>query len=265
MSVAVVPNFVRARDADTAEAARLWAAIDQPRLRDLGWDHDRHVLIVARDHPLMGWKTCEVQGCDKKKGTAREPLCQGCRKRWHQSGRPPLDEFFHMPKPSWRSIGVKPCEVPGCERPWRTVRIRLCAAHWWQQRQSGQSLTAFLARTDLVALGALGPCLATACYRDRVGQMPYCNSHDQRLRVARRADPDLDVGMWRATVSEVVVRGEVSFRGLHPRVVGEVLFGIQDRLTRGMATREELLRQLCIQARASGAATLDIFCIGVCV
>ncbi|TQE27251.1 hypothetical protein [Streptomyces ipomoeae] len=65
--------------------------------------------------------------------TSRErALCRGCEKRMKESGQP-IEEFVATAKHNWRSIGTRPCLVPGCARPRRTIRQALCEAHCYQQ------------------------------------------------------------------------------------------------------------------------------------
>jgi hypothetical protein len=98
--------------------------------------------------------------------------------------------------------------------------------------------------------------VVVACTRDRVGQPPYCQAHEQRLRDTLRKDPGLDVERWHATATAIVTKGEISLRGLHPRVVAEVLYGLQERLASGGKTPEWLIRRLCDQARVVGATSV---------
>jgi hypothetical protein len=49
-----------------------------------------------------------------------------------ESGQP-IEEFVATAKHNWRSIGTRPCLVPGCARPRRTIRQALCEAHCYQQ------------------------------------------------------------------------------------------------------------------------------------
>ncbi|MEV0131434.1 site-specific integrase [Dactylosporangium sp. NPDC050688] len=239
-----------------AEVAALWAVIDRELLTAMGWDGERHVLLVPQNDVQLGWQSCAVQECGKSVRMRGEALCRACWRRWQRT-ETPLEVFVGLVKPLQRSIGVQGCDVPGCQRPWRTSRRRLCAGHDWQRQKAGESLEVFLARTDLVAYTTLGPCSVVACTRDRVGQAPYCQAHEQRLRAALRADPDLDVSAWHAITPAIATKGEVSLRGLAPRVVAELLYGVQQRLRSGARTPEWLIRRFSDEARAVGAARVD--------
>ncbi|MEV4640660.1 site-specific integrase [Actinoplanes sp. NPDC049548] len=234
----------------------LWAMIDGEVLTLIGW-HDQHrVLHFPQAHPLLGWKPCAVPTCAQDTYCRSGDLCLACSRRRRRLGLP-LAEFVALPKPLQRSVAEQRCVVPGCRRPWRTSNIQLCAAHLLQRQQSGQSLPDFLARTDLVGHESFGPCEVAACVRDRYGQVPYCQAHHQRLRNAQRADPDLDVARWRVTVPAVLMKGEVSLRGLRPRLVAELIFGVQQRIRAGARIADTEVRPLCDAARAVDAGSLS--------
>lgn len=81
-----------------------------------------------------------------------------------------------------------------------------------------------------------------------------------RLRALRRGDPHLDEQRWRLTGAAVGVGGQVSFRGLAPLVIAEVLVGLQQRCrVDGVKTKEADLRMLCNQLRRQQVTTLADF------
>ena len=68
--------------------------------------------------------------------------------------------------------------------------------------------------------------------------------------MARRADPSLDEGVWRRAEPAVGLGGQVSLRGLHPTVVAEVLYGLQQRCrSQRVQTKEADLRAVCDDLR----------------
>jgi hypothetical protein len=214
---------------DDERVARLWDAVDQGFLAMMGWNPDRQVVSFPQDHPLLGWKACRVSSCPNW-ARSGNGFCVRCERRWAGTPGVSLAEFAAMPKPFSRCIGVVPCAVGGCQRPAVTTRIRLCGAHEYQQRRAAcLSLEEFLAHPDVVPLASFGPCMAPACTRDRVGRGPYCHQHAQRLQLARKKDPGLDVEAWRRTVPAVAQGAQVSLRGLPPLVVAEIFYGLEER------------------------------------
>ena len=233
----------------------LWASIDAETLTLIKWDDQRRVVRFPQTHPLLGWKPCAVTTCVQETYCHSGDMCQACARRFRKAGLQ-LAEFVGLPKPLQRSVQEYFCVVPGCQRPWRTSTIQLCAAHLWQRQRYHQSLSVFLARTDLVGHEPFGPCEVAACVRNRYGQVPYCQAHEQRLRYARQRNPQLDVARWRITVPAIVMKGEVSLRGLQPRLVAELLFGLQQRIRHDYRVSDTEVRPLCDAARAVDARTL---------
>ncbi|MGF1597269.1 MAG: hypothetical protein ACFCVK_10115 [Acidimicrobiales bacterium] len=107
-------------------------------------------------------------------------------------------------------------------------------------------------------LAACGPCAVAGCVQQRRHlDGLYCEPHQLRLRHARREDRDLDEQRWRLTETPVGRGGQVSFRGLAPVVIAELLVGLQQRSRLdGVKTKEANLRLWCNQLRAQQAATL---------
>lgn len=241
--------------AGVTDTGRLWTLIDAEMLTLIKWDEQHRVLHFPQEHPLLGWKPCVVPTCAQDTYARAGELCTACARRFRLSGLP-LAQFVALPKPLQRSVQEQRCVVPGCRRPWRTSTIQLCAAHLWQRQRDRQSLPAFLARTDLIGYESFGPCQVAACVRDRYGQVAYCQAHDQRLRNAQRRNPHLDVARWRVTAPAIVMKGEVSLRGLQPQLVAELIFGLQQRIRHGSRICDKEVRPLCDAARAVQARTL---------
>ena len=106
-------------------------------------------------------------------------------------------------------------------------------AHDYQRRRViCLPLQEFLAHPGVVPLDSFGPCMVAACTRDRAGRGPHCNQHPQRLQMAKKKDPGLDVGAWQRTVPAVAEGSQVSLRRLPPLVVTEVFYGLQQRTGR---------------------------------
>ena len=134
----------------------------------------------------------------------------------------------------------------------------LCPEHLAQQERLGISdVAAFAGRPGVTALPSHGICAVAACPR----QLPaagsaYCDAHLQRLRCLRRAGEQPDKGSWRLTEPPVPRSGQVSLAGLHPAVVTEILFGLQQRTRQGVRTYDAILRSVSNDARSQQVASL---------
>ncbi len=245
---------------DDERADRLWDAVDEEFLAILGWDPVRQLVTFPHEHPLLGWTKCSVPGCEKASqgwSQGREGLCATCELRRRRAGGIPFADFIATPKPAHRSIGVALCSVGRCERPAKTTVVRLCVAHDYQRTDIyGLPLEEFLAHPSVIPLPSFGPCAVVACTRDRIGRGPYCHQHTQRLRLAKKNTPDLNIDAWQRTVRAVAEGSQVSLRGLPPLVVAEVLYGVQQRTKSDIKTSYLYLRGVCDLLRATGAASV---------
>ncbi|MGW5748514.1 tyrosine-type recombinase/integrase [Amycolatopsis sp. NPDC003861] len=234
----------------------LWAAIDPQLLDTLSWDDAIKVLTFPRDHPILGWTACKVSGCEKD-GRGRGNLCAACALRWQEAGTP-LEEFLRTATPRNRSIGVQPCAVPGCQRPWKSKTLLLCDAHHWQRaRHLTVPIEEFVTHPRVTPYPSFGPCSVAACTRDRPGNGPHCKAHQHRAAAQARQDPRFDPELWSLTASAIPEVGKASLRGLPARVIAEVLYGIQERARTLSKVHYYDVRALCDRARLHGAASLD--------
>ncbi|MDQ0784664.1 hypothetical protein [Streptomyces sp. B3I8] len=254
-----LPLAQELRDLRTGE---IIAALDTDFLTLVSWDWNLRVVRYPMSHPVLGMPDCLVPGCVK--GTpVSEPVCASCMNRWRRSGSElSLEEFTARGRADspFRSIGQKFCEVPGCERPRRTVAVRVCPAHQYHwSRSSDLTLEDFLKRPNLRPLSSIGPCQVASCYRARGREgRRYCDVHATRLNLARRRGSfDGDEERWRLTTPAVAVDREVSLRGLPDRLVAELLYCLQVRTTREVKTRDHRLRQICDQMRLLQAPSLE--------
>ncbi len=158
---------------------------------------------------------------------------------WEPAGQilaPPADhpQLGWTPPVGPARAAVTGCVVPGCSRP--PGSHGLCRAHRSRQMLRGISVDEFAADPARRALARFGPCLVTACPRDRSGgRVAYCEPHQIRWTRDRRADPGSDEARWRRTTSPVVVTGQLSLAGMPPLITAQVLYGLQQR-TRSGAT-----------------------------
>lgn len=232
---------------------KLLAAIEPEFATAVGWTLDGGLLVFPQAHPLLGWNQCVIPDC-KKSRTSADGVCASCHARWTRLGRPDRAEFLATPKGLERMVGVQPCAVLGCGRPWKTKRTQLCLAHEVQQRNLAIPLTAFLARDDLVAHPSLGPCSAASCLRERAGRGAYCVAHYNRWK--RERSTGIDEDRWRATTPAIAEDNLVSLRGLPPRVAAEFVYGLQQRTKAGAKTRFNMVRPVIDAARSAQVSSL---------
>ncbi|MEW2810937.1 hypothetical protein AB0929_28190 [Streptomyces massasporeus] len=231
-----------------SRTAELRAAVGQEILDLLGWSDEVGMLFFPYDHHLLGMPKCRVTGCSQASVARR--LCEGCRLRWRQAGRPDVDEYVEHARPGTRRTGVEDCSVKGCPRPFRSWRNPVCSTHLGQLTRLQVTLEEFLVRDDVVPLPAFGPCEVLACHRKRDGRSPYCHGHRVRWSCAvKRGLSRHDEARWRRTTAPVSANNEVSLRGLADRVVAEILFGIQARTREGLHTTQPVLRTLTNRLR----------------
>jgi integrase len=201
-----------------AQAVRLALLIDPRFLAECGWDTAGQVLAPPPDHPRLGWT-------------------------------PP-------PGPVRAAASVVGCLVAGCSRP--PGSHGLCRAHRSRQVLRGTPVDEFAADPARRALARFGPCLVTACPRDRIGgRVAYCEPHQSRWTRDRRADPGLNVARWRRTTSPVVVTGQVSLAGMPPLITAQVLYGLQQRTRSGAHTRVQMLRTVVEDLRRAQADSMN--------
>jgi integrase len=208
---------------DDTYAAAVAAVIDPAFLAEAGWDAQLLVLSPPPEHPLLGRPVCRAAGCSTT-ATDRSRICASCRRSLAEHG---LDEA---------EIASLPARV--------------------QPRGASQVSRA-------APLLASRGCAVAACTRQRRHRDGlYCEAHQQRLRDAKNRDPGLDEERWRSTQPAIGRGGEVSLRGLPPRIVAEVLFGLQQRCrVNGVKTDEAVLRALCDDLRRQQVGSLAEYAV----
>lgn len=236
--------------------ARLAALIDREFLTEVGWDTDTAVLRPPAGHPLVIRPICRGPGCQTT-DTTRARICRECRQRMavHGLGE---DQVQLLPRRNQPPPGPGRCVVAGCAREWESSRVGLCRTHADLQRTLGVSVAQLRASGLARPLPECGPCGVAACpWQRRHPDGIYCEAHQQRLRAATRRDPGLDEHHWRRTEPAVGRGGQVSLRGLPPRVVAEVLLGLQQRCRLDkVKTKEATLRALCDDLRRRQVTTI---------
>ncbi|MDP4510365.1 tyrosine-type recombinase/integrase [Nonomuraea turcica] len=223
-------------------------------LAEVGWDADRVVLSIPREHPLLGWRACRIEGCTTGTRTTLG-FCSSCANRFHASGLS-MEDFLAIGRVSRRSE-LGRCAVTGCGRPWKTARSQLCRAHAHQQQQVLRlPLDEFLAHPSVLPLLSYGPCAVVACLRDRDGSRAlYCHAHYERWKLRQKSGVT-DEEHWRRIEPAIPEGGEISLRGLSQLVVAQVLFGLQQRCRKGSKTLVTDLRRVCDYLRKQQVASI---------
>lgn len=246
-TVAALPETDSERDDVTSQLLR---AVDPEFLSLLKWSAIQRVLLFPADHPLLGSPVCRVKGCTQS--SVGRGLCSGCRQRWREEGKPPLEEFAKVERGQWRLIGVEDCSVPGCERPFRSWRRPVCTSHLGQLTRRKVTLDQFISLDDVVPLPEFGVCEVVACHRKRdANSSPYCHAHRVRWShtVQKNLIPMDQEERWRRTTAPIATNTEVSLAGLPDRVVAEILYGVQARTSEGLHTLHFTLRTLTNRLR----------------
>lgn len=245
----------RQGEADDRSTEIVLAAIAPEFAATVGWDPDLRVITFPQTHPTLGWKMCEIEGCGLQR-TSADGLCVTCRSRWKRVGNPDIDTFKATAKTYSRIVGVRPCAVGNCERPWKSATARLCLAHEAQQRSLRVSLAVFLGLAEVAPHASAGVCQVASCLRDRAGRGPYCVAHYNKWRAARLQDPDLDEILWQRVQPAISEANVVSLRGLRLRAAAEFVYALQQRCRAGIKTPFNHVRPLIDRARRIDAASL---------
>ena len=255
-SPADVSHVFATADGLEGRAVRLAALVDPLFLTEAGWDPASSVLFPPSAHPLLGRPVCCGQDCSTT-APARSRVCAACRRRLDRHGLAD-DEIDLLPVRTGWSKGPGLCAVTDCRREWASSGRGLCRTHLDQADTLGIGVAELCRHPTTQPLAACEPCAVVACVQQR--RHPdglYCEAHQLRLRRARREDRHFDEQRWRLTETPVGRGGQISFRGLAPVVIAELLIGLQQRSRLdGVKTKEADLRRWCNQLRAQQAGTL---------
>jgi integrase len=249
------------------QAARLAAMIDPLFLATAGWDPAGRVLSLPAGHPLLGWRSCRVSGCDSAAHTQWSGVCWRCVTRLRKLGM--TDQQITggqdlPPRPAGEDLL---CLVPGCRREATGLRrdahpatSGLCRAHTAQFRRKGaSSLQEYLACSGVRPLGPDRTCAVTSCARPGSQSLGYCPAHYARWCHARSAAPGLDRRAWEQAEPPVARAGQISMHGLPVLVIAQVLFGLWRRTEDGVKTPEASLRSVCqILAAQQAVSVCDV-------
>jgi integrase len=208
--------------------ARLAASCDPGFLAEAGWDAARLVLCPPPHHRLLGRPICRAEGCSTT-APRRNRICHSCARRLAEHGLSE-DRLDLLPPRRFPTRGPDACRVPGCGREWISATAGLCRTHLDEQHRLGLTVEQFCGDPRARPLPAGPTCLVASCPRQR--RHPdgrYCDPHQLRLRAVKRVTAGFDEARWRRTDPPIGRGGQISLRGLPPRVAVEVTFGLQQR------------------------------------
>ena len=226
--------------------------LDEAFLALLSWSWEQRVVVFPREHRLLGWTACRVEGCGKHTWT-RIRLCASCTNRWQRTDTD-LEHFVATATRQRRYAGRDLCLVVGCERPFVGTR-GLCQAHKSQHVSSGLSVEEFLADPGLTPKQRLGRCRVAACPRDRTGAGELCAAHRNQRKLAR-SRPGFDETHWLRTAPAISEDNKVSLLGLSDQTVEELLLGLQGRTQHEVKTNFTTFRGLVNQLHGIEANSL---------
>ncbi|MFL0395172.1 tyrosine-type recombinase/integrase [Streptomyces albus] len=236
--------------------ARLTAAVSVAFLTEVGWNPHAEVLAPPADHPLLSRGLCQVPKCGARANA--NGLCPSCRNRFRKCSLE-LEEFLKVPRGAYRKGQVVLCQVPGCPRTRKGLKTGLCSNHNIQYLRSYQHLTVaeFVVQPRVRPQRDLGECQVAVCTRRRdITSAAFCFAHGRQWALHRRRDPAIRREEWARLADPVAAGHEVVLRGLPPRVIVEILLGLQSRCQQGVSTTPSNLRSLVHCARQHAVDTL---------
>lgn len=237
------------------EATELRRHLDKAFLTAAGWNPQTQVLAPPADHPLLGFRPCQVHGCTGEAGIS-DGLCAACRSNFRRSNLD-LSEFLAGGPTRTKHYGELICAVSGCPRPARNHRLEMCTAHERERERLNLPLAAFLERPDLKPRSSFGGCRVLACQRQAHSRRSgLCKPHETRWRKDREGHA-ADLEAWCRSTYPVARAGhELVLRGLSPLVQTQILLGVQQRCRQDVRTYLYQLRVLCRHLRGTRCPTM---------
>jgi integrase len=237
------------------EVAELRGHLDAAFLITAGWDPRTGVLAPPTDHPLLGFRPCQVHGCAGEAGIS-DGLCAACRGNFRRS-HVGMSEFLAAGPTRTRHYGELICAVSGCPRPARNHRLGVCTAHERERERLNLPLAAFLEHPGLKPRPSFGECRVLACKREAHSRRSgLCKPHETRWR-KDRAGQATDLEQWCRSTYPVARSGhELVLHGLSPLVQTQILLGLQERCRQDVRTYLYQLRVLCRQLRGTQCPTI---------
>jgi integrase len=209
------------------------------------------LLVPDQDDPVLGWRSCQVAGCDRP--CVEYALCRGHGQRWRKRGYPDQAAFIADPGPPLRGRSrLMSCTVATCN--YGASGQGLCARHrdrW--ERHGRPDPAAWAASADPVADPAeQAECRLSFCPLWVEGDNELCKSHHTRWRNA--GFPDLE-----DFVAECERHGKafIDFRGLTPQLKLELQYAVQCRRDeQGVSLPLHVANWAVRRARESGVSSL---------
>ena len=236
--------------------ARLSELLDPAFLAEAGWDAALLVLTPPPTHRLLGRPICQAPGCSTT-AMGRNRTCRSCSRRLAACGLGE-DQLELLPIRAYPARGPDACRVSGCGREWISAAAGLCRTHLDQRKATGLTVEGFCADAQPQPLPAHPGCSVASCPRQR--RHPdslYCEPHQLRLRTARRTQAGFDEASWALVDRPIDRGGQIPLGGLAPRVVVEVLVGLQQRCrVDGVRTKEGDLRAVVDDLRRQQVPSL---------
>jgi integrase len=231
-----------------------WSRLDAEFLSTAGWDPVTETLAPQPDHPLLGFRSCRVQGCHSEAGPA-DGFCVTCRKAYQLSGMS-VEEFATTGPVRKLRRGEVICAVRGCPRPCRNNSITLCQVHDNHRKRLDLSAAQFVNHPAAQPLPGFGVCRVPVCDRQARYLRGLCGTHYALWWDQDRKGLTTDFDAWCRSASAIASGHAVIMRGLSPTVQAEILFGLQERCRRGVITYLYQLRIVTRRLRAAGAVTI---------
>ena len=231
-----------------------WSRLDAEFLTTAGWDPATETLAPQPDHPLLGFRSCRVQGCRSEAGPA-DGFCVTCRKAYQLSGMP-VEEFATAGPVRKLRRGEVICAVGDCARPCRNNSITLCQAHDDHRKRLNLSAAQFVNHPAAQPLPGFGVCRVPVCDRQARYLRGLCGTHYARWWDQDRKGLTTDFDAWCRAASPIASGHAVIMRGLSSAVQAEILFGLQERCRRGVITYLYQLRIFTRHLRGAGVVTI---------
>nr|WP_260479359.1 hypothetical protein [Kibdelosporangium aridum] len=232
--------------------ARIGAMLDPGFLAGAGWNSETEVLAPPPGHLLLSRGICQVPECGGR--TESRGMCAGCNQRFRTSNLE-LDTFMQVPRGSDRKGQETLCLVPNCSRVRRQLNTGLCSNHnsQYHRRYKHLPVSEFVVQPRVKPHGDLG----SACSRRRnTGNSVFCQPHSRQWALFREEQPNADRQEWARWTRPIISGHVVEMRGLPPRVLVELLFGLQSRCRQGISTHLSQLRSLVRYVREHAVASV---------
>ncbi|SLF34060.1 phage integrase family protein [Mycobacteroides abscessus subsp. abscessus] len=225
-------------------------------LEGAGWNAALQVLRPSPAHETLGWRECIVVGCSRPAWDARgRGLCNGCLAVWRDHGQPDLEAFSQRPSRRVEYQIFDRCSVirDGVQCGRKASAHGMCKRHADRVRHhvSVRNRPQAEVLKTLVPYPSAGDCKVVACDRPALyATVGLCSSHACRWRRMQENGSQWSFDDFCRRTHQITDSRFVVFRGLHPRVTRQILYGVYTRSRRGSLTRTQQLQQVIDYIRA---------------